>query len=136
MAVAHAGRLLLDKFDTNHDGRFTDADGISYHTNDQTTPIWPDVFRQLVSGGAGVVETMETATLDLIQGFEGTGTEWTFLSPVAGTSYHGLFTEANRTTILAVSDLVVRLQKANTYYEVNEASFTAAIRDLDGAEAP
>lgn len=133
-AAAFGARLLLDKFDTNRNGRFDYADQISYTTNDRTVPTWTEIYRQLVTGPVTTGETLETAFFDLYDGFNGRGTVWNFLSPQAGTLVSGTFTDSNRHTILAVSDLVDRLELANTYFEINEASFTAAIRDLDGAE--
>ncbi len=134
--LAWTARLLLDKFDTNRNGRFDYADQISYTVNDARVMTWPQIYQLLVSGPAATAETLEQAFVDLFEGFNGRGTTWTFLTPVSDTSMTGAFSESNRNTILATGDLVERLKLVNLYYEVNEASFTAAVRDLDGADAP
>ncbi|HNV68112.1 MAG TPA: hypothetical protein PKO06_00340 [Candidatus Ozemobacteraceae bacterium] len=135
-ALAWSARLLLDKFDTNHNGRFDHADQIDYTVNDARVSAWPQMYQNLVSGPAPAAQTLEQTYVDLFEGFNGRGTTWTFLTPVADTSLSGTFSESNRNTILAVGDLVERLDLVNLYYETNEASFTTAVRNLDGAEAP
>lgn len=135
-SLAWTARLLLDKFDTNHNGRFDYADQISYTVNDEKVMTWPQIHQLLVSGPANTAQTLEQTFVDLFEGFNGRGTTWTFLTPVSDTSMTGAFSASNRHTILATGDLVERLKLVHLYYETNEASFTAAVRDLDGADAP
>lgn len=134
MKVGIATRLLLDKYDTNNNRRLDAYDEIDFDTNDGKTPPWPTLYRDLVIGPAADGETLEQAFADLALGFDGRGEPWTLISPVLGQTFTGTYTDSNRATIRAVGDLIERLQAANPYFEVNLASFAAAIRALDGGD--
>ncbi|MBF0503024.1 MAG: hypothetical protein HQM09_23030 [Candidatus Riflebacteria bacterium] len=128
-------KLLIEKYDTNHNHRLDEFDAIDYTTNDKTTPTWKDIERECLSGPSTTTgETLENVFVDLFNGFDGRGEKWTFITPILGETLSGTFSNSNRDTVLAVGDLANRLQKAQSAYGVNVASFAAAIRDLDGAE--
>ena len=130
--IALAVHQVLQKYDTNRDKQLTSADYIDFDTNDATTGDWPTLYADLITvGGAG--GTLEDAYFDLITGFNGRGSDWTFISPLSSQKITGTFTEVNRHTIQAVGNLIESLKLANTYYHVDEASFTTALRLLDGS---
>ncbi len=134
MKVGIATRLLIDKYDTNHNRRLDANDEIDFDTNDGKTPPWPILYRDLVTGPASDGETLEQVFADLAIGFDGRGDTWNLISPVIGQTFTGTYTDSNRATIRAVGDLVERLKAAHPYFEVNVASFAAAIRHLDGGD--
>ncbi|MBI3038967.1 hypothetical protein HYY75_07960 [bacterium] len=134
MRLVSAVRVLLDKYDTNRNGRLESNDEIDFDTNDKNTPSWVDLYKDLVTGPSSTDSTLEQTFLDLVNGFDGQGATWTFITPVEGRLLTGQYTPSNRATILAVGDLVNRLQAANPVFEVNLSSFSVAIMNLDGAE--
>jgi hypothetical protein len=129
-----AVHLLRAKYDTNGNRRLDPFDEITLDTNDQTTPSWPVLYRDLVTGPSSLGGTLESAFFDLTTGLSGRGDPWTFQSPVSGKRVSGTFSASNRMTILAVVDLIERLQHANRFYNVNSTEFTNAIAALDGTE--
>lgn len=134
MRVAVAVRQLLAKYDTNRNRRLDATDAIDFTTNDTVTPTWDTLVREFITGPAKCGATIEASALDLIAGFDGKGEAWTFLLS-GGQQLSGIYTPANRDTILAVLDLTTRLQKARTAFAAGDLSlFGTAIRDLDGAE--
>ncbi|MFZ2955745.1 MAG: hypothetical protein WA705_02465 [Candidatus Ozemobacteraceae bacterium] len=128
-------KLLIEKYDTNHNHRLDAYDAIDYITNDKITPTWKDLERELLVGPSTMGgATLDTVFIDLFRGFDGRGASWTYITPVSGATLSGTYSNSNRDTILAVGDLTNRLQKAQAVYNVNVLSFADAIRDLDGAE--
>jgi hypothetical protein len=131
MAATH---LLRTKYDTNGNRRLDPFDEITLDTNDKTTPAWPVLFRDMVTGPSALGGTLESAFFDLTTGLSGRGEPWTFQSPISGRRVAGTFSASNRLTILALVDLIERLQDANRFYNVDATGFTNAIASLDGIE--
>jgi len=133
MRLVSVSALLIEKYDTNHNKHLDLYDEIDYDTNDKSTPTWLNLYSDLIKGPS-TKGTLETVFTDLFNGFDGRGDAWSFISPVEGKMLTGTFSQSNRATILAVGDLAEKLKAADKYFNVNAASFSAAIRDLDGAE--
>jgi len=149
MRLTVAVEQLIQRYDTNHNRRLDAGDEFAFDldrgTATPTLPIpttvapavsrtWKQLHRDLVTGPSAVNATLEDTFEDLFQAFDGRGTPWTFFSPLKDRQAAGTFTEANRQTILAASDLARRLRDADVYYGVNNASFARALQALDGAE--
>ncbi len=134
MGLTTAARLLLDKYDTNRNGKLDSADQINFETNDKTTLPWPDLYREIVTGPSSTTGTLEQSYKDLANGFNGRGEPWTFFTPVEEKKLVGTYTAINKSTILAVGELVDRIEAVNPYYNVHLASFTAAIIEIDGTD--
>jgi len=134
MKLCATVNLLLEKYDTNGNHRLDQYDEIDFNTNDKNTSAWPQVYQDLITGPSPTGETLEQAFADLAYGFDGRGASWSFITPIIGQTYSGTFTDINRDTILALGNLADRIAAANPYFDRNLASFSAAIRLIDGAE--
>ncbi|MBF0543707.1 MAG: hypothetical protein HQM08_04705 [Candidatus Riflebacteria bacterium] len=127
-------RLLVAKYDTNHNHKIDNYDEIEFSTNDQTTPDWSTLRKDILYGPASSGMTLEQSFMDLFYGFNGKGASWTFITPITKQTITGQFTEINKATILAVGDLTQELRKADSYYGIDLASFSTVLRNLDGAD--
>lgn len=136
IGVVTAVTMLLDKYDTNLNHRLDQADAIDFSTNDTRVASWSTLYRDLISGPSTHGATLESAFLDLAEGFNGNGEDWTFISPVNQVRIAGTYLPCHRRTILAVGDLIERLQTANRYFAQDLAAFSTALRRLDGGEEP
>ena len=125
--TALAIHQILEKYDTNKDKKLSNADYIDF----DTTPDWPTLYADLTSG-TQTYGSVEDAYLDLVAGLNGRGETWSFISPMTSQKFTGTYTLANRRTIQAIGAFLETLKQANTYYQVNEASFTATLELLDG----
>jgi len=134
MSLCAAARVLLDKYDTNRNGKLDSIDDIDFETNDKTTPSWPEIYQRLIAGNASSAGSLEQAFTDLVLGFNGRGESWTFFTPIESKQMAGNFTSANKATITAAAELAERVKAANPFFNVHLASFSAAIREIDGAE--
>jgi hypothetical protein len=128
--------ILVEKYDTDRNGKLTDNDNITFETNDKKLPTWPELYTDLVSGPSTRGQTLEETFLDLARGLDGRGATWTFTTPVNGTRYSGTYSDINKATILAVGNLTERLIAANRFYNVSPASFAATLTALDGSDSP
>lgn len=127
-----AVKILLEKFDTNRNGKLDINDEIDF--SDNKVASWSSIYADLVIGPSPINCTLEQSFKDLANGFSGRGASWTFITPVAGHLVAGTYSPANRDTIAAVGNFVDTLKIANTYWNLQPASFAAAIRALDGVE--
>jgi len=129
-----AAKRLLEKYDTNKNGRLDTFDNVTFTTNDGKTATWPELYTALISGSYSSGTSLEQSFRDLAYGFDGRGDAWTFLSPVAGLRLTGSYSESNRSTITAVGELTDQLEAIHPFYDVNAASFSALIIALDGTD--
>ncbi|GAB4269272.1 MAG: hypothetical protein Kow0029_05230 [Candidatus Rifleibacteriota bacterium] len=125
-------KLLVEKYDTNFNGKLDQNDQIDFDTRDEKTLKWADLYANAV--GDTSMFSMEKAFMNLAQGLEGRGENWVFVSPVKGVVYEGIFTPANRNTILALVNFTDSLETANAYFDNSETLFKKTITALDGAE--
>ncbi|MBF0408112.1 MAG: hypothetical protein HQM10_12195 [Candidatus Riflebacteria bacterium] len=127
-------RSVLEKYDTNHNKKLDSYDEINFSTNANASPDWSEFRRQCLYGPASSGVTLEECFTDLFYGLEGRGASWTFITPISKRNITGVFTEINRSTLTAVSDLAQKLKTADAYYGTDLQKFAAVIRELDGAE--
>ncbi|HEY9068840.1 MAG TPA: hypothetical protein VIV61_01215 [Candidatus Ozemobacteraceae bacterium] len=127
-----AAKRLLEKYDTNKNGRLDIYDQITFTTNDAKTATWPELYAAFIGGAATSGLSLEQAFSDLVYGFDGRGEAWTFLSPVNGARLTGSFSASNRATITAVGDLADRLEAVHPFHDVHAASFSALLTEIDG----
>ena len=129
-----AARRIIEKYDTNKNGRLDPYDRIEFTTNDAKTATWPELYNAFISGASNSGTSLEQAFTDLAFGFDGRGEAWTFLTPISGIRLTGSYSESNRATISAAGDFADRLEAVNPFYGINAASFAALITELDGVD--
>lgn len=132
LAAIYQARLLLEKYDTNFNGRLDKNDEIDFDTRDAKTAKWPELFAAATNNTS--FYSLELAFYDLAQAFDGRGEPWVFISPVAGTKYEGNFTPANRATVLAIANFADALEAAQAYFDKSESLFKQTLISLDGVE--
>lgn len=123
---------IFEKYDTNKNGRLDKFDEIDFKSNDSAYPAWPEFYLQVA--GSSNSTGLRSAFSDLIKGFNGRGEVWTFITPISGEVVNGEFSAANRRTIQAVEDIIIRLKNINLLFDVDLAGFSNQIRDLDGSD--
>ncbi len=132
LTSAYACHQLVKKYDTNFNKRLDKFDEIDFDTNDSKTELWGSLFSRLTATSGE--QSLEVAFISLAQGFEGRGDSWLMISPIQGTRIRGLYTPANRSSILAIGDLADKLEVANVYFNRDANLFKQTLISLDGAE--
>jgi hypothetical protein len=124
--------MLKEKYDTNFNGRLDANDKIDFDTRDDKMVGWQELYANSTS--LSHYYSLECAFSDLVNAFEGRGEPWVMISPVAGNRTEGLFTFANRQTVLALANLTDSLETANSYFDNSRELFKQTIIALDGAD--
>lgn len=132
LTAIYQAKLLVEKYDTNLNGKLDKNDQIDFDTRDDKTPLWSAVYADAVS--AGGYYSLEMAFLDSCQALDGRGENWVLISPILGSKYEGLFTQANRGTILAIANFADKLEAAQVYFNNSESLFKQTLTALDGSE--
>jgi hypothetical protein len=130
MACIFACRSLQEKYDTSLNRKFDTPDQIDFDTRDDKTPQWPELFTRLTSASSPY--SLEKAFIELSHSLDGRGTSWITISPVQGISHTGLYTPANRSTILAAGNFADAIEEINNWFGNSEARFKELILALDG----
>lgn len=130
-AINHAV-ILVDKYDTNFNGRLDKNDQIDFDTRDDKTALWSTIYGDMVSLSG--TYSMEQAFNDIIMALDGRGEDWVLISPIQGTSHAGKFTQANRGTILALANFTDAIEAAEVYFNNSESLFKQTLVALDGNE--
>lgn len=128
----YTSKLIVEKYDTNFNGKLDKNDQIGFQTRDDKTAMWNSIFSQATSLTS--IKSMELAFQNMATAFTGRGEKWVIISPVQGLRFEGVFTPANRNSILAISSLTDSLEAANVYFNNSETLFKQTIIALDGVE--
>ncbi|MEW6710660.1 MAG: hypothetical protein AB1403_12615 [Candidatus Riflebacteria bacterium] len=128
----YQAKLLVDKYDTNFNGRLDKNDQIDFDTRDDKAALWAAIYNDLISLTS--YYSLELAYYDLAQAFDGRGEDWVLISPVQGSRFEGNFTAANRQTVIAIGNLTDSLEAAQVYFNNSEALFKQTMVNLDGSE--
>jgi tetratricopeptide (TPR) repeat protein len=123
-------KKLVEKYDTNYNGRLDKNDQINFDTRDEKTFSWQEIYLKAISG----TMSLEAAFHDLIKAFDGRGEPWVMISPISGIRHEGTFTTANRGSILAIADFADSLEAAQVYFDNSADLFKQTIIALDGAD--
>jgi tetratricopeptide (TPR) repeat protein len=130
-AINHAV-ILVEKYDTNLNGRLDKNDQIDFDTRDDKTALWSTIYGDIISISG--TYSMEQAFNDLRMALDGRGEDWVLISPIQGTSYAGKFTQANRQSILALANFTDAIEAAEVYFNNSESLFKQTLVALDGNE--
>lgn len=132
LAALSAAGEILEKYDTNFNGRLDKYDEIDFDTRDEKTQSWSEIFNELTS--LNTQRSLELAFEDMVRAFDGRGESWVFVSPVQGNRYSGTFSRANRNSVLALVNFVDSLEIADVYFENSRTRFKDSLMALDGAD--
>ena len=131
VSLSAAGEIL-EKYDTNFNGRLDKYDEIDFDTRDEKTRTWSEIYNELISLNAQ--RSLELAFENMARALDGRGESWVLISPVQGNRYSGLFSRANRNSVLALVNFVDNLETADVYFENSKTRFKDTIMALDGAD--
>lgn len=131
MASLASCRKIIEKYDTNLNGKLDAPDQISFSTNDSKTDSWSAMFADITSVSSS--RSLEKAFIELTKAFDQRGSAWIMISPVQEISYTGTYTPANRDTINAIGKLADALEEINNWFDKSEATFKSLLISLDGA---
>lgn len=125
-------KTLLEKYDTNLNQKLDAPDQVHMTTNDNKTKTWNVLYAEVSSTNA--VYSLEKAYIELSQGFEGRGSEWSTMSPFNSVTKSGKYTQANYNTIEAVGNMAQLIKVANEKYQTGSVTaFKTAVQAIDGA---
>lgn len=130
MVSLSAVKSLLQKYDTNLNQKLDTPDQISFETNDSKTSDWKTLYQQLTANSSSW--SLEKAYIELTQSLDGRGTEWITISPIQGISHKGIYTPANRSTIIAVGNFADTLEAADKWFDISQSEFKTLLLALDG----
>ncbi|MGM0598201.1 MAG: hypothetical protein ACQETH_00170 [Candidatus Rifleibacteriota bacterium] len=125
-------REIVEKYDTNFNGYLDKYDEIDFDTRDEKTRTWTEIYNELTSLSAQ--RSLELAFEDMARALDGRGESWVLISPVQGNRYSGIYSRANRNSILALVNFVDSLEIADVYFENSKTRFKDSIMALDGAD--
>lgn len=128
----HVCRKLVEKYDTNFNGKLDANDQIDFDTRDDKTDNWSTLYNRATSVTDPL--SLELAFLDMAMAFDGRGESWILVSPIQGQRFEGTFTAANRGSALALSNLADNLETAQVYFDNSESLFKQTLIALDGTE--
>ena len=132
LVATYNAKLLVNKYDTNLNGRLDNNDQIDFDTRDDKTALWSSIYSNAISSTAH--HSLELAFADMVKACEGRGENWILISPVQGQRFEGLFSSANRATILAIGNFADSLETAQVYFDNSETLFKKTLTALDGAD--
>ena len=132
LAVNMVCHKLLEKYDTNFNGKLDSNDEIDFDTNDDKTDNWQQLFKDFTQSPSSM--SLEQAFNNAAIALNGRGGTWAFITPINGVEIKGNYSKANRSTVTAIGDLADTLELANEYFDKDVTSFKDTIIKLDGNE--
>lgn len=132
LIAIYQAKILVNKYDTNLNGKLDKNDQIDFDTRDDKTELWSAIYNSAAANSG--YYSLELAFADLCQALEGRGDNWVLISPIQGQRYEGNYTAANRSTILALANFADQLEVAQVYFDNSESLFKQTLTNLDGSE--
>lgn len=132
LVAIYTSKKIVEKYDTNFNGKLDKNDQIDFDTRDDKTAKWGQIFTDAVSSTSH--NSLELAFQNMALAFNGRGENWILVSPVQGIRFEGTYTLANRSSILALSSFTDSLEAANVYFNNSETLFKQTLIALDGVE--
>lgn len=133
LAVNMVCHRLLEKYDTNYNGKLDRNDEIDFDTNDSKTDAWPQLFADFTKSPSS--QSLEQAFINAAHAFDGRGAPWKLISPINGITIDGNYSSANRLTVIAIGNMADSLELANEYFEKDATSFKNTIIQIDGNDS-
>lgn len=135
ISLCYAVKIIIKKYDTNNNKRLDIYDNVNFETSDDKYKPWESIYDELISSSTSPV-SLDKAFINIAYALNDNKSEkWIFISPVSSEVVEGHYTAANRMTIQAVVDFILKIKSANEFYNNNNlASFVKTIIDLDGLE--
>ena len=123
-------KLILDKYDTNKNGKLDYPDQIRFDMPDKSFPEWTILYSAFSSSSGQL--SIDRAYSEIAIGFKGPGLLYTAMAPFSGTTAQGSYTELNQRLLKACSDLADKIKFAESQAALSEEAFIDAIIVMDG----